>query len=530
MLGASVAQVACKRPVREIPGSIRGASHAVGHKLKDLPSLGEPSVTVRVPVVIVGAGPSGLSAAWRLRRLGEERVVVLDLEATEGGTSSFGDDGVVPYPWGAHYVPAPRKEHTALVTLLRELGAITGEDRSGNLVFAEDMLVRDPEERVFHRGVWYDGLYLKAGASDDDLAQLARFQNEISRFVSFRDTKGRRAFDIPMEHATDDSEITSLDRITMSQWLEQHGFTSSRLKWLVDYACRDDYGLHVESTSAWAGLFYFASRVSGPGDEAADLFAWPQGNGRVVQHLSSSCPGVVRARRLVVDVATFDDHAEVIAFDLEANRVEKYMAERVIYAAPKFLAPRVLRSFREQRPSWVDQMVYGPWMVANLHMSAHPTSRGVPIAWDNVLYDSPSLGYVVATHQTMVDEGPTVLTYYYPYAQDDAKKARETLLSTEHAAFVELILADMAPAHKGFLPLVQRIDVWRWGHAMVQPRPGLVWGGTRQRATQAVGRIHMAHSDLSGLALLEEALHHGVRAAEEVYEKLYPNRTWTRLG
>jgi hypothetical protein len=169
-------------------------------------------------------------------------------------------------------------------------------------------------------------------------------------------------------------------------------------------------------------------------------------------------------------------------------------------------------------------------MVANIHVSAHPTARGTPIAWDNVLYDSPSLGYVVATHQTMVDDGPTVLTYYYPYAQDDAKKARELLLATEHAAFVEMILADLAPAHRGFVPLVQRIDVWRWGHAMVQPRPGFVWGGARQAASATLGRIHMAHSDLSGLALLEEALHHGVRSAEEVYERLYPGREISRLG
>jgi hypothetical protein len=42
----------------------------------------------------------------------------------------------------------------------------------------------------------------------------------------------------------------------------------------------------------------------------------------------------------------------------------------------------------------------------------------------------------------------------------------------------------------------------------------------------------MAHSDLSGLALFEEALHHGLRAAEEVLVGLDPSRerALVRLG
>jgi hypothetical protein len=32
--------------------------------------------------------------------------------------------------------------------------------------------------------------------------------------------------------------------------------------------------------------------------------------------------------------------------------------------------------------------------------------------------------------------------------------------------------------------------------------------------------VHFAHSALSGVALFEEAQHHGVRAAEEVFEEV----------
>ena len=71
-------------------------------------------------------------------------------------------------------------------------------------------------------------------------------------------------------------------------------------------------------------------------------------------------------------------------------------------------------------------------------------------------------------------------------------------------------------AHPEIRTLTQRLDVMRWGHAMIRPRPGFVWGGARLRESQPFGSVHFANTDLSGLALFEEAQDHGLRAAEEV--------------
>ncbi len=56
----------------------------------------------------------------------------------------------------------------------------------------------------------------------------------------------------------------------------------------------------------------------------------------------------------------------------------------------------------------------------------------------------------------------------------------------------------------------------RWGHAMISPRPGFIWGEHRQKALVPYRNIHFAHTDLSGIALFEEAFYHGLRAAGEV--------------
>jgi hypothetical protein len=139
-----------------------------------------------------------------------------------------------------------------------------------------------------------------------------------------------------------------------------------------------------------------------------------------------------------------------------------------------------------------------------------------PPAWDNVLYESPSLGYISATHQALVDYGPTVLTWYYPIVESDARAAREKLLSADRDHWADVALADLQRAHPEIRAITERIDVMRWGHAMIKPRPGFVWSGAREKAAAPYRNIHFAHTDLSGVALFEEALHHGVRAAEEI--------------
>jgi hypothetical protein len=59
----------------------------------------------------------------------------------------------------------------------------------------------------------------------------------------------------------------------------------------------------------------------------------------------------------------------------------------------------------------------------------------------------------------------------------------------------------------------------RWGHAMISPRPNFLWNGARDEAQKPFRNIHFAHSDLSGIALFEEAFYHGIRAAREILER-----------
>ena len=511
-------------------GEVIGPSQEVGHRLRGgYRPTPAAEAWQKTPVVIVGGGVAGLSAAWRLQRAGFRDFRLLELESAPGGTSRSGSLATAPtmFPWGAHYLPKPLATNRGLITLLREMGIVEGADDHGEPIIGEQFLCRDPQERIFYRGQWYEGLYLHAGASPEDLQQFEAFQKEVARWADWRDAKGRRAFAIPMSTASDDTEVTSLDKITMAEWLDKHQWNSPRLRWLVNYACRDDYGMTVEQTSAWAGLFYFAARLKKGGDDAQPFITTPEGNGHLVAHLLKGVQSQVLLGQAVTDVAPAAGESgpvEVVSVEgaslaTGSPRVQGYRADQVIFAAPQFLTRYLLRPYREDPPKHTFDFDYGAWMVANLFLKNRPAAaneRGFPLAWDNVLYESPSLGYVASTHQVGMDHGPTVFTYYYPLCDASSRDARERLLSLDWSHWADVALTDLSRVHREIRSLTERVDVMRWGHAMVRPKPGFLWGASRRAAAEPYRSIYFAHSDLSGVPLFEEAFYRGVLAAEQV--------------
>ncbi|HET7373111.1 MAG TPA: FAD-dependent oxidoreductase [Gemmatimonadaceae bacterium] len=479
---------------RKAPRAIAGAfvddGGALGHRLRD-GTLAPPSGTARrVPIVIVGGGIAGLSAGWELQRRGTKDFVILELESQPGGNARSGENDVSAYPWAAHYVPVPGQNTTLVRELFEELGVL----RDG--VWEERYLCFSPQERLFSHGEWHEGIEPAFALDAAGRAEFARFDEQIA---------GHRAsgeFTIPMDAGV--RRDSSLDRMSMADWLTAHDFRSPAMRWYIDYACRDDFGALAGSTSAWAGIHYFASR---PHDEQGPL-TWPEGNGWI-------------ARRLVARLAEHIQTGEpVIRVEREGKRWRVvttravYLADTVIFAAPTFLAPHIVPELAARRPA----LVYSPWFTANLTLDRLPRDRGqgAPLSWDNVIYGSPSLGYVDATHQSLRTHSErAVWTYYWSLAELSPEEGRRALLRWSWRDCVERILTDLERAHPDIRECVSRIDVMRLGHAMIRPAVGFL-AATREAAKLAMPGLYLAHSDLSGLSLFEEAQFRGVMAARAV--------------
>jgi hypothetical protein len=292
-----------------------------------------------------------------------------------------------------------------------------------------------------------------------------------------------------------------LDNLSMGDWLDQERFTSPYLRWYVNYACRDDYGALARDTSAWAGIHYFASRDP----EEKGPLTWPEGNGWITRRLLEKLAPYVRTGSMVHRIAREARKLRVSAGDTD------YIAEHVIFAAPSFLAAYVCEDVPPVR------FVYSPWLTANLTLDRLPAEHGFETAWDNVIYDSPALGYVVATHQSLwthIDR--TVWTFYWSFAEGSPAANRALLLAKDWSYWKEAILGDLERAHPDIRQCVSRIDILRLGHAMVRPAAGFQFGQQRQRWLTPLRRVHFANSDLSGISIFEEAQYRGVEAARAV--------------
>ncbi len=139
----------------------------------------------------------------------------------------------------------------------------------------------------------------------------------------------------------------------------------------------------------------------------------------------------------------------------------------------------------------------------------------------NVIYDSPALGYVVATHQSLrthIDR--SVWTFYWALAQGSPADNRRLLLQKDWNYWKEAILADLERAHPDIRQCVSRLDILRLGHAMARPAPGFLESDERRRLTAASGNFLFANSDLSGFSIFEEAQYRGVKAAERALAAL----------
>ena len=137
------------------------------------------------------------------------------------------------------------------------------------------------------------------------------------------------------------------------------------------------------------------------------------------------------------------------------------------------------------------------------------------------------------------DDGsrPNVLTFYSGFFTDPATTRREErvkLLTTPFAEYEDSLREDMTrifgPSGFDWDRDVSAVSLYRWGHGMVVPYVGWIFGvptdglsgqvtrtdGPRTIGRQPLGRISFASQDTEGTPAIESAIFSGKRTAEEV--------------
>ncbi len=494
-----------------------GQTPARGHVLRSARRRAKPVTDrIRCDVLIVGGGATGAAAAWRLQRAGVDDVRILELENEPGGTARAGSTPRSRYPMGAHYLPSPAHDFRALQTLLEDLGIVTGRDANGRAVYDTASICAAPMERLFSGGTWTEGLYPADGETPQEAEQWRAWRAHLRELDRRRGADGRRLFALPVH--TSSTDLRHLDALSMAAYLDRLGLTSQRLRWSVEYACRDDYGCTLAQTSAFAALHHYLARGLEE-DRDGYILAWPEGNARLVDDMLGHADLGPRIHRGHAALSVTPAGA-VVAHDFSTGHNRGFDATVVLWAAPRFLLPFVLPPGTDPLPRGA--LTYAPWLVANVEVARAPGGIGAPLSWDNVALDAEHLGYVLATHaeDRTVRDPSAVLTFYQPFPRDDLTAARTRLLEGSLDHWVTQVTTALEGMHPGITPTLRRMDIARWGHAMIRPVPGLLFGDRLVAARAAIGAVIPCGTDVTGLPLFEQAFAAGVGAAEEACRRL----------
>ncbi|HEY0030938.1 MAG TPA: NAD(P)-binding protein, partial [Bacteroidia bacterium] len=472
---------------------IAGANSKTGHLLRDnkFPS---PVRTETINTLIIGGGISGLSAARWLKKNKFSDFKLLELDNSVGGNSKGGKNEITAYPFAAHYLPIPNEKFTELIDLLSEHKVITGFDAQGLPIYNEYYICFEPQERLFYRGIWQDGLPPKAGMSELEKEELIRFLKLTEEFKSKTGNDNLPAFTIPLESSSMDETFMELDNITVAEYLKRENFHSDFLLWYLNYCCKDDFGTSIENTSAWALFHYFSSR-SGKASNASsfDILAWPEGNHFLTKKLASGLSEHLNTEMLTYKVEPEKDKWNCYVYNVKKNESIKYVCEQLILATPQFVNKRIL-SF-DTKIDW-NAFSYYPWIVANISISHQKDLNGLEdLSWDNVIYNSKSLGYVNACHQSVGQNNEkTVITYYYNFSEQTAKQAREAIYQNDENYWKDFIINDLKKAHSQIADFIEDMEINVLGHGMISPTKRFRTNSSRMILETGFKNLHFAHS------------------------------------
>ena len=253
--------------------------------------------------------------------------------------------------------------------------------------------------------------------------------------------------------------------------------------------------------------------------DPSNILVWPEGNQRLVSFLSEQQKGRVQTGALVLRIEETKQGQQVDYLDTATNERHRLISKVVVSCLPSFMRGYLCR---DSAPT--DSFVYPPWVTSNLLLNRTPLDREPPgnIAWDNVIYESPSLGYVVATHQNLTTDPNlgTVWTWYRPFPDEEPNLVRKRLLEGTWNSWADTVLGELELYHSDIRQQCRQLDVTVLGHGMVRPGVDFIWGRPLARARKSQGRLFFGHGDLSGMSLFEESQFRGVDAAEAALTSL----------
>ncbi len=438
----------------------------------------------RCRVLVVGAGPAGLAAAWRLQGAGIDDVLVTELaEEPFGLLGRFrcGEFGLVPF--GALSVLPPSSKDRIFTRLLVQAKAITGFDVASRPSFDISRGGMSPDSWLERRG----GSCVQRKLSSD-LIDL--FDRCLKGSVAGEDLRSGFV----------GANAAPAVLAELEQWCRRE--FASKAADLSFIGVQDAMWRTVESSGMRL------APAGGPG-------VWFD---PLVAHLGDR----VILDAVVGRLGTEDGRCVAFSADARKGTITKIVADAVLLAVPAISALRLSTGTVSSRPS-----LQAPESVVRLSVGfgfdSYPI-KGAALGSRVELNDDAGTSASWFPHPTGSGPGMLLVRRSFPYRASGPARARLAALYYDTAR-------DMAVESLTGLGVdsraVTRIDVWRVGHAGV--RPGRDGGNGWTSIAQLDRNVWNAGADAIGSMGICSALKAGVGAAEKCLGVIArPSESWLR--
>ena len=443
------------------------------------------------PIFIVGAGPSGLAAAWRLRAQGHHPVVLESRDRVGGQLLTVKRDGFLMEA-GTTILPQAYED---VMNLVREAGMLN------ELVPANSLMgfLRDGELHTLRA----DRLALDATrtkllspAAKLKVVKLLPDLIRLRRVLSYEDLSMAAKFDVesPLAYAT------------------RVGLGDELYDYLVEPAIRGGAGVPGDRISV-VEFFFLWTKVLG-----TKLFAFKDGYSSFPQRLARDLD--VRLSTTVNEVI---EHSNGVTITWDGpNGHETHEGAGAIVSAMGNLVPGLVPQLPESRKQFLRELNYTHCVNVNFALSKPPAAQPAFVVAPRP--EAPELFAAILEHNKAPGRVPEGKGLVSLYGMNDWS-ARH--MDADDETCIRDILAD------GGTRIVPGIDehiefarVNRWYPVLVYSHPGLYRAlGRFHAARDRRSRIHLAGSYNSS-GNVNTAVAAGERAARELAAAL----TLTRAG
>lgn len=459
---------------------IDGENPAPCHAVRDGFQFPVAPVTAEHDVVVVGGGPSGLCAAYRLR---DRDVLLLEKEPRLGGNCVMDEwRGVRMSTAGAFYT----ESETELVALFKEIGAEGLMVQGGDSLTVNGVSVVD---------------FFRDGAAKLPFPQKVRDDFRRSRDEMIKRYKSPRAKE-------------ELDRVSFADLLKPY---APELTQFWDRFGPSNWGGYAATTSGFVGC----EAYTWAGGTADPRWTFPGGMAGAARRLEevlrpklgdrlrTGCP-VYR-----VETEGTGTRAKVIVRYMQDGAPRAVRARAVIMASPKLISKYVVAGLPASRVADMRATRYLPFPVFNVCLE----EPGPEPAYDNWFLDTPFTDFIPADWILYAGKGPkdrrTALTVYHPLPEGQ----RGLLLSDEAAlSMVDGVAEGLEKHFPGTIRKISEVRVFRRGHPMFISTPGRI--RVAERAAQPFGPVLFANTDCGTFSTFAGAHEAAERAAKQALKRI----------